>query len=147
MDTVIQNFIQKWNLFYVSKLSKIEHTRNDYIWESNNDYDMWIHNPDWKVLPTISFVDGYARVLTCKDHDCGCNLIQIHCCRWRANIPSPVYDQVCHAVVKPRTVKHIKVGYNSTGYEMVEQRSSWKVPDNINVSIVGNTYHGSILIQ
>ena len=30
---------------------------------------------------------------------------------------------------------------------MVEQRSSWKGPDTINVSIVGNTDHGSILIQ
>ena len=41
----------------------------------------------------------------------------------------------------------MKIGYNSTGYQMVEQRSSWKSPDNINVSIVGNTDHGSILIQ
>ena len=41
----------------------------------------------------------------------------------------------------------MKVGYNSTGYEMVEQQSSWKGPDTINVSIVGNTDHGSILIQ
>ena len=41
----------------------------------------------------------------------------------------------------------MKVGYNSTGYQMVEQRSSWKVPDNINVSSVGNTDHSSILIQ
>ena len=30
---------------------------------------------------------------------------------------------------------------------MVEQRSSWKGPDTINVSSVGKTDHGSILIQ
>ena len=30
---------------------------------------------------------------------------------------------------------------------MVEQRSSWKGPDTINVSSVGNIDHGSILIQ
>ena len=47
----------------------------DYLRESNNDYDMWLHNPDWKVLPTIYFVDGYLRVLTCKYHDVRCNLI------------------------------------------------------------------------
>ena len=41
----------------------------DYLQESNNDYDMWIHNHDWKVLPTIYFVDGYPCVLTCKYHD------------------------------------------------------------------------------
>ena len=108
---------------------------------------MWLQNPDWKVIPTIYIVDGYPRVLTCKYNDSGCDLIQIHCCIWRTNVPSPISDQFCHAVVKPRTVKHMKVGYNSTEYEMVEQRSSWKVPDNINVSIVGNTYHGSILIH
>ena len=80
---------------------------------------MWLHNPDWKVLPTIDFVVGYPRILTCKDHDGGYNLIQIHCCRCRTNIPSHVSDQVFHAVVKPRTVKNMKVGYNSTGYQMV----------------------------
>ena len=30
---------------------------------------------------------------------------------------------------------------------MVEQRSSWKVPDTINISSVGKTDNGSILIQ
>ena len=77
LDTVIQRFIKKCNLsiFDVSILSKIKHTHDDYLQESNNDYDMWLHNPDWKVLPTIYFVDGYPRVLTCKDHDGGCNLI------------------------------------------------------------------------
>ena len=97
---------------------------------------MWLHNPDWKVLPKHYFLDGYLRFLTCKDHDVGCNLIQIHCCRWSTNITSPVSDQFCHAFVKPQTVKHIKVVYNSTGYQMVEQWILWKGPDTINVSSV-----------
>ena len=41
----------------------------------------------------------------------------------------------------------MKIGYNSTGYQMVKQQSSWKGPDTINVSSVGKTDHGSILIQ
>ena len=85
---------------------------------------MWLQNPDWKVLPTIYFVGGYPRVLTCKYHDGGYILIQIHCCIWRTNIPTPVSDQVCHAFVKSGTVKHTKVGYNCTEYQMVEQQSS-----------------------
>ena len=108
---------------------------------------MWLHNPDWKALTTIYFVDVYPRVLTCKYHDGGCNLIQIHCCRWRTNITSPVSDQVFHTVVKHQTLKHIKVEYNSTGYQMVELRSSWKGPNTINVSSFGRTDHGSILTQ
>ena len=61
MYTVIQRFIQKCNLYIVdvSKLSKIKHMRDDYLRESNIEYDMWLHNSDWKVLPTIYFVDGY----------------------------------------------------------------------------------------
>ena len=108
---------------------------------------MWLHDTDWEVLPTVYFVDGYPHVLTCKDHDGGCNLKQIRCFRWRTNIPSPVSDQVFHDVVKPWTVKHMKVGYNSTGCQMVEQRSSWKGLNSLNVSIVGKTDHNSILIQ
>ena len=38
-------------------------------------------------------------------------------------------------------------GYNSTGYQMVEQQSSWKGPDTINVSSFGKTSNGYILIQ
>ena len=41
----------------------------------------------------------------------------------------------------------MKFGYNYTGCQMVEQQISWKGPDNMNVSSVGNTDHGSILIQ
>ena len=98
-------------------------------------------------ITKISFVDGYPCVETCKDHDGGYNLIQIHCCRWISNIPSPVSDQVFHGVVKPRTVKHMQVGYNSTGCKMVEQRSSWKGSDTINISSVGKTDKDSNLIQ
>ena len=55
LDTVIQQYIKKCNLyiFDISKLYKIEHTHNDYIREFNNKYDMWLHNPDCKALPTI----------------------------------------------------------------------------------------------
>ena len=74
-------------------------------------------------------------------------MIHIYFCRCRTNIPSPVSDKVFHAVVKPRTVKHMKVGYHYTGYQIVEHRSSWNGPDTSNVSNVGNSDHGSILIQ
>ena len=62
---------------------------------------MWLHNNDWKVLSIMFFVDGYPQVLAFKDHDVGYNLIQVHCCKWRTNIPSPVADQVFLNVVKP----------------------------------------------
>ena len=74
-------------------------------------------------------------------------MIHIHFCICKNNRPSPVSDQVCHAVFKTWTVNHMEVGYNSTGYQMAEHWSSWKGPDTINVSSFGKTDHGSILIQ
>ena len=44
-------------------------------------------------------------------------------------------------------MKNMKVGYNSTRYQMVEKRSSCKVSYSIHVLSVGKTDHGSILIQ
>ena len=41
----------------------------------------------------------------------------------------------------------MKVGYNSTGYQMVKQRRAWQGPESINVSSVGKTDHGSVLVQ
>ena len=108
---------------------------------------MWLHNLDWKVSPSIDFVDGYPLVLTYKDHDGGCNLIQIYCLICRTNIPSPVSDQFFHDVFKPLTVKNMIVGYNSTGYKISEQRISWNGSYYINVPSVGNTNCGSILIH
>ena len=46
---------------------------------------------------------------------------------------SPVSDKFWQVVVRPQTVKHMKVGYNSTRHKMVEQRSSWKGTDTMNV--------------
>ena len=47
------------------------------------------------------FVGGYPRVLIFNYIDGGYYLIHIHCFIWITNIPSPVSNQVFHAVVKP----------------------------------------------
>ena len=110
LDTFVQQFIQNCNLSIidVSKLSKSGHTRDDYIQYYTNEYDMWIHNSYRILLPIIYFVDEYPWVLSRKDHYGGCNFIHIICCIWSTDIPSPVSDQVCHAVVRPWTLKHMK---------------------------------------
>ena len=96
IESVLQQFIQKCNISVIDtdKLSKVEHSRDDFVRESLEDYNMWLYNHNWKILPTIVFVNGYPRVLTCKDHNGGCNLIQVHCCRWRSNIAAPLLDQI-----------------------------------------------------
>ena len=64
---LLYNYLFKKCIFYivdVSELSKIDLTRDDYLRESKNDHDMWLKDPDWKLSPTIYFVDGYPCILT-----------------------------------------------------------------------------------
>lgn len=147
--SLIQRFIQKCIVSEpdVEKIELVDSARDDYIRDSIDEYDEWLHNDSWKVRPTIVFSDGTPVILSCKDHNGGSKLHHIHCCRWRTNLAAPLPDQLCHAVIKPRTVKNMKVKYNSIGYQMVEQRSSWKGPDTINVSSVGRTDHNSVLLH
>ena len=145
---VLQRYLRKINLNSDGDdLAVIDPARDDYIRKTFDDYDTWLHNPNWRVAPTIVMKNGIPYVLTCKDHNGGSSYLHVHCLRWKTNISSHLSDQLCHAVVKPRTVKTMKVGYNSTSYQMVEQRSSWKGPDTINVTTCGRSDHGSIILQ
>ena len=65
IDLIFQRYLQKHeiNMINSDNLSKVKWTRNDFIWD-DNDYDMFLLNPKWKILPTIDFIDGVPRVLT-----------------------------------------------------------------------------------
>ena len=149
LDVILQRYFQKTYLHVsdLNKFSKVIAARDDYIRDKIEDYDNLLLNPKWKVLPTIAFIDGNPRVFTCKDHNDGNIKFHLHCCRWKTNFPAPLSDQLCHAVMKPRTTRNMKIAYNSTGYQMVEQRVSFKGPDSINVCTVDKTDHNSILLQ
>ena len=148
LNIIIQRYLSKCNLLDGNNaLSKIESACDDYIQENRKDYNKWLENIAWRVLPTIVMKDGTPMVLTCKDHCGGTLLFHLHCPRSQTNLSAPLSDQVCHAVVKPCTVKTMKIGYNSTSYQMVEQRTSWKGPDSINVSSCGCMDHNSVLLR
>ena len=137
LDNVIKRSIQKYNLSIddVSKLSKIEHTQDDYLQKSNNDYGTWLHNTDWKVLPTISFVDVYPRVLACKDHNGRFNQIHIHCCRWITKINSSVSNQFFTLLLnpEPRSTRNFDIillsiqWYNNVVHGKVQILSMYQV--------------------
>lgn len=148
LDVAFQRYLPKCYLLDDSKaMTKIEPARDDFIRESKSDYDKWLENASWTVLPTIVMKDGTPMFLTCKDHCSGCSNFHLHCPRTPTNISSQISDQLCHAVVKPRTAKTMKIGHNSTSYQMVEQRTSWKGPDSINVSSCGRMNHNSVLLR
>ena len=148
LDAVFQRYLCKCYLLDDSKaMTKIEPTRDDFIRESKSDNYKWLENTAWRILPTIVMKDGTPMVLTCKDHRDGFSHFHLHCPRTPTNISSHLSNQLCHTVVKPRAVKTIKIGYNSTSYQMVEQRTSWKGPDSINVSSCGRMNHNSVLLR
>eukprot|EP00957_Ditylum_brightwellii_P092018 7005347-Ditylum_brightwellii.AAC.1 len=101
-DIVIQRYLCKCVLSLCcdkSKLHDVKHARKDYI-RFNGDYDIWLLNPFWKVKPSLCFVDGKGPlVLSCHDHDGGCQKMMIHPRRQPMHIlPLSRSDQLCHAV-------------------------------------------------
>ena len=49
------------------------------------------------------------QFMTCKDHDKGSTTIYIHPPRQPGHIlPCKYSDQICHAVIKPRTISQSK---------------------------------------
>ena len=84
-----------------------------------DDYDAWLFNPKWKNVPSIVFKNDTPLILTCKDHEKGCNNLHIYCCRWKYNLLSASSDQLCHTVEQPQTVNNTQVGYNSIGYQVM----------------------------
>ena len=111
-DIVLQRYmpkclLKKW-LTNKAGFKFIEYARDDYI-RINDDYDEWLLNDEWKIQPSIAFVDGVPQVLTCKDHDKGSKLYHIHTPRQPLhNLPSKYSDQLCHCVMRCRTVKPLQ---------------------------------------
>ena len=101
-----------------------------------DDYDMFLLNPSWKVLPSIAFIEGKGpTVLTCREHDGGSKKAYIHPPRQPHHvIPSQKGDQLCHCVVKPRLIKPMMASSYCITYQMHGQRGSFQGIDTINVT-------------
>ena len=75
--------------------------REDYIREED-DEDVFSFKPEWKILPSILFVEGkFLCVLTCYEHNGGTELFMGHPFRWKHNFPEKMPDQICQAVIQP----------------------------------------------
>ena len=82
--------------------------RDDFLLPSS-EVDYWLFNPEWKVLPSIAFLEGKGPVvLTCKAHDGGTKLSMLHPCRWQHNLSPHCADQIAQAVINPRVFKPMK---------------------------------------
>ena len=136
---VFERYLRKVSLIMIHDLivmKYVSYCREDYI-QFNNDYDCLLLNRDsWKVMPSVCLRNGYgAQVMTCKDHDKGCPKCMIHPPRQPQHILSSKYpDQICHAVIKPRTVSTSKANKYSNTYKMHEQRGNFNGIDTCSIT-------------
>ena len=124
-------------------------TRDDYVRDSDDDYEDLLLNPAWKVLPSLAYVEGKGpEVLTCREHNKGTNKQYVHTPRQPYHIiPSEKGDQLCHAVVKTRLIKPMRAAKYSNIYQMHEQRGSFQGIDTCDVTDFGDFSFTSILLD
>ena len=126
LDIIYQRYLQKCCLKTVTPPGKhmervVVSAREDFLNEDEQDF-CWLFNPNWKILPSISHIPGKGPcVLTCKEHNRGTKKYMIHTVQWKDNLPAKYPDQLCQAVVNPRTLKPVKPLKYSTSYQMFQQ--------------------------
>ena len=64
---IIQTYLQHCEIKLIdnNNLNKVKWSRDYYLKEDEGKY-CWLTNPQWKVRPTIYFIYGTMKVLTCK---------------------------------------------------------------------------------
>ena len=138
IDIIYQRYLRKVKLKMISDLDRIKYVaycRDDYF-RFDEEYDCLLLNKDWKVVPSVCLMDdGGACIMTCKDHDKGCFKCMIHPPRQpNHNLSSQYADQLCHAVIKPRTVTTSKANAYSNTYIMHEQRGNFNGIDTCSIT-------------
>lgn len=145
IDTIFQRYLQYCEIKTIQDPKYLLHknvlsAREDYIrLDVDDDDDMWLFNPEWKIKPTIAYVEDKGPcVLTCNEHDKGTKLFMIHSCRWKHNLPSARSDQLCQAVIQPRTLKPIQASKYSMSFQMFQQSGSFNGIDTCSAVSYGN---------
>ena len=142
LDVIFQRYLRQYSLekFYTDnmhdKVDQVEHARNDFLRSSVNDYDYWLLNKDWYVLPTIKISKTRGPVvLTCRYHSGGNQKMTIHTPRLPQHIlPSSHSDQLCHAVIQCRTIKPMRRTKYSTQFELYEQKGTFNGIDTFGLT-------------
>ena len=151
-DIFIQRFCPRVKILLSSKadlLDKIISCRDDCVRDTFEDYDILDFNPDWRCLPSLCFKpEGAPYIMTCREHDGGTKKLYIHPPRQPyLNLPAPYPDQVCHAVVRPRTIKNMHAKAFSNSYQMYEQRGNFQGIDTCDITKFGDFGLHSFLLQ
>lgn len=148
-EGVLQRYLQVCDLHLrdITGFYKSLSAREDYFRRSIYEYDALLFNIDWRVLPSVAFINGVPSFLTCRFHDGGSNLKMVHVCRWKHCLPCKSSDQLAQAVVQPNSLRPMRTALFSNRFQMYEQRYSAKGVESINVSTRANFSHNSILLS
>ena len=139
LDIMFQRFLQKVNIDLMNDnavLKFVKYCRDDFI-RFDDDYDyLLLNDEDWTVMPSISYVPKKGmQFMVCKNHHGGTTEAYIHPPRQPNHIlPCKYSDQICHAVIKPRTVTQMKAQKYSNCFQMHEQRGNFNGIDTCNVT-------------
>ena len=151
LDLMFQRFLPMIYLPLLSdsdQMKTVEWARDDFFREDDDDYDCWLLNDTWKVRPSVSFINGLPKFLTCRNHGNGTKKMFLHPPRRPDHIlPSASGDQLCHAVLKPRTVKQMKASKYSNSFQMYEQMGGFHGVDSCTLTNVGNFDIRSVILD
>ena len=152
LDIIFQRFLPKVNIDLMEKKEKmknVQYCRDDFI-RYHDKYDCWLLNrEDWLVMPSVVYVPNKGmQFMVCKDHDKGSVKAYIHPPRQSNHIlPCKYSDQICHAVIKPRTITQMKAQKYSNCFQMMEQRGNFNGIDTCNVTQYRDFKLLSILLE
>ena len=91
-------------------------------------------------MMSITIQEGKAQyVLPCRYHNFGTKLFIIYPCRQPVHIPpTDRPNQLCHAVIPSRTIKHMKSSQHSTQFRMHEQRGTFNGIGTCSINMYGH---------
>ena len=152
IDVIYQRFLGKVRIKMISDYSEIVSVlsaRDDYLRESR-EYDSWLLNPRWKVVPTLIILNEKGPVIcTSRHHDSGTKKAFLHLPReTEGNIlPSSIASQLSHTVPKCQVIKPMMAHKYSNSYQMNKQTGGFQGVSSIGAVDVGNFSSCSILLD
>ena len=145
IDVIFQRYLRKIQLKLIGsheRMKKVEWIREDFL-RDNDDYDCWL-----LVRPSLIINNNGAKLMTCRNHHGGTPKCFIHPPRSPNHIlPSYCGDQLCHAVLQPRSLKPMKASKYSDSFQLFEQRASFHGVDSSMLSQVGRYDINSIILD
>ena len=92
-------------------------------------------NRDWRVHPSVAFVDGTPRVLCCREHAGGGSGKYLHPPRNpKGTLASVEADQLTPLVTRSRQVRQFKAHAYSNTYQMSEMQGQFAGVDTLHLS-------------